>query len=165
MKARACPRRKTPLPVWALEEMTAVVESGSLDMPIDEARRFIFMLLLGFYGFLRRSELLSLTYDEVAVTETQIHLRLAKSKTDQLGRGVEVVIPIPGHDSFTIAHPACYLDLLWGGRTGERVFPHAASTYALVFSMLVELIGLPKEHFSFHSLRSGGATAAAEAGV
>ncbi|WP_306840015.1 hypothetical protein [Rhodococcus sp. LW-XY12] len=51
-------------------------------------RRDAAILLLGFAGAVRRSELVALTCRDIAVHRLDgLHIRLRKSKTDQEGRG------------------------------------------------------------------------------
>jgi site-specific recombinase XerD len=51
------------------------------------------LLLVGFAGALRRSELVALDRDDVAITSAGLTLVVRHSKTDQEGRGREVGIP------------------------------------------------------------------------
>ncbi len=53
-------------------------------------RRDRALLLIGFAGALRRSELVALQVEDVAVAADGLRLRIARAKTDQAGQGAEI---------------------------------------------------------------------------
>ena len=55
------------------------------------------LLLVGFFGAFRRSELVSLKWDQVSFATDGIVIKLSRSKTDQTGQGADCVIPF-GND-------------------------------------------------------------------
>ncbi len=60
-------------------------------------RRDRALLLIGFAGALRRSELAALQMEDVAVTASGLRLRIARGKTDQAGQGAEIGLPRGRH--------------------------------------------------------------------
>ena len=52
------------------------------------------LILVGFYSFCRRSEVLNLHYKDLNISEESIILTIPYSKTDQFGQGRQVVLPI-----------------------------------------------------------------------
>ncbi|MBY6313515.1 MULTISPECIES: site-specific integrase [Nocardiaceae] len=71
-------------------------------------RRDTALLLLGFAGAFRRSELADLECRDVTLhREDGLHIRLRKTKTDQEGRGV--VRALPATDSHTTCPPCAYV--------------------------------------------------------
>jgi integrase len=60
-------------------------------------RRDRALLLFGFVGALRRSELVSLRVEDVDVVGNGLRLRLRRGKTDQAGQGAEVGLPRGKH--------------------------------------------------------------------
>src|ERR1700744_20636 len=60
-------------------------------------RRDRALLLFGFIGALRRSELVALQVDDVAITADGLRLRIVRGKTDQTGQGAEVGLPRGRH--------------------------------------------------------------------
>jgi len=60
-------------------------------------RRDRALLLIGFAGALRRSELVALRVEDVAVTASGLRLRIARGKTDPAGQGAEVGLPRGRH--------------------------------------------------------------------
>jgi integrase len=60
-------------------------------------RRDRALLLFGFAGALRRSELVSLNVEDVAIVTDGLRLRIARGKTDQAGQGAEIGLPRGRH--------------------------------------------------------------------
>jgi integrase len=65
--------------------------------PSARGRRDRALLLFGFAGALRRSELVALTVEDVAIVPGGLRLRIFRSKTDQAGQGAEIGIPRGRH--------------------------------------------------------------------
>ena len=133
------------------------------------------LLLVGFAGALRRSELAAITVDDIAYTPEGLRLLIRKSKTDQEGSG-HVIGIVHGKDPLT-----CPVRAL-------RTWIHAANIYegpvfrpidrhenignsAITGRSVARIVkkaclhaGLPPELYSGHSLRAGFTTQAARAG-
>jgi integrase len=62
-------------------------------------RRDRALLLLGFAGALRRSELVALNVEDVAATAGGLRLRIRRGKTDPTGQGAEIGLPRGKHVS------------------------------------------------------------------
>jgi integrase len=60
-------------------------------------RRDRALLLFGFAGALRRSELVALNVEDVAVVAGGLRLRIVRGKTDQAGQGAEIGLPRGRH--------------------------------------------------------------------
>jgi integrase len=56
-------------------------------------RRDRALLLFGFVGALRRSELVALNVEDVAIVPGGLRLRIRRGKTDQAGQGAEIGLP------------------------------------------------------------------------
>ncbi|AXY49226.1 hypothetical protein YT1_p10025 (plasmid) [Rhodococcus ruber] len=87
-------------------DILTIVEKARTEVAgwADEAveRRDSALLLLGFAGAFRRSELVALTCGDIALHRLDgLHIRLRKSKTDQEGRGTIRALP------FTHSHTSC----------------------------------------------------------
>lgn len=122
------------------------------------------VLAVGFVTGLRRSELVALTWDDVAEEpHGGFILTIRRSKTDQAGESQVVAVPATG-DATTC--PATLLRRLirCSGCTG-RVFPVCERTVSTLVKRAAELSGFAVSDFSAHSLRSGLATTAGHAGV
>ena len=130
---RARPRRKSPVVLTTLEALLSVRPAPHFPGGVAR-RRDALLLLTGFAGALRRSELAALTFDDVQVrTEattgtTTLVVTLGATKTDQEGRRSQYVALPPGRHHHTC--PVCaftdWTELVQahsrGGPTGVRTF-------------------------------------------
>lgn len=135
------------------------------------------LLLLGFCGALRRSELVAVNIEDIAFTSQGIILTLPRSKTDQTGEGRKIGIP-HGRGRIcpvkeiniwycTQVHltkcsglfvPVSKNGTLAKTRLSDRAVADIIKHYA-------KKAGLPPEKYSGHSLRAGLATSAAQHGI
>ncbi|USC15513.1 site-specific integrase [Rhodococcus sp. 11-3] len=104
--ATAGGRPRSPREPLLTADIVAIVDKARADCRgwADEVveRRDAAILLLGFAGAFRRSELVALTCSDVALHRLDgLHIRLRKSKTDQEGRGTVRALP------FTHGHTSC----------------------------------------------------------
>lgn len=133
------------------------------------------LLLLGFAGGLRRSELVGLDVADIEHVCQGIVLHLRRSKTDQEGHGQKIGIPhgrtrwcpVGALDAWLSAsridEGAVFRPVDRHGRVqGARLSGEAVSA---VVKAGVAAVGIDPTAFSGHSLRAGLATSAAQAGV
>lgn len=154
------------------EDLRAVA-TGLGDRAIDVRDRAI--LLVGFAGGFRRSELAGLDVDDIEGHPGGLLVRLRSSKTDQerAGRKVEIVY---GADEATcpVRAARCWIDL--AGAAGpwlRRVDRHgnispdrlSAQAIGLVVKRHMARLGYDTRDFAGHSLRRGMATTAARNGA
>ena len=144
------------------------------------------LIVLAFFGLLRVSELRALKAQDIQWLDDHIVLHIRKSKCDQLRSGDKVYIarlggkycPILVFDKYIEMSGMSTSDLISDDFIFRRVIPQhgsfklALNNIAMTYSRIrdvvklkAEQIGLSKENFSTHSMRSGGATAAANANV
>ncbi len=64
---------------------------------LARGRRDRALLLFGFVGALRRSELVALRVEDVGIVTDGLRLRIVRGKTDQAGQGAEVGLPRGRH--------------------------------------------------------------------
>src|SRR6201996_3084773 len=81
------PQRAAALTLPLLRQLLATCDQSV------RGRRDRALLLFGFVGALRRSELVALHVEDVAVTADGLRLRIRRGKTDQTGQGAEVGLP------------------------------------------------------------------------
>jgi integrase len=140
---------------------------------IDQRDRVL--ILLGFAGAFRRSELAQLRLADITETEDGLRVVLRQSKTDQEGEGFIKGIPY-GHEYKTCPVRAWQAWQAVAGITDGLAFRsltrHSKLGTSLSDRAVAEIIkrrakaaGLEYTDFSGHSLRAGLATAAAQAGV
>lgn len=133
------------------------------------------LLLIGFAGAFRRSELVGLQYEDVEFVEHGLILQLTRSKTDQEGIGRKIAIPFARGSVCAVIALKDWLQVanIDSGPLFRPVTRHnhiectSLSTQAVadIIKMHVTAIGLDASRFSGHSLRSGLVTSAAQAGV
>lgn len=134
------------------------------------------LLLVGFAGAFRRSELVALKVEDLEFTTEGLIVHLRRSKTDQGGEGNIIGIPF-GKDTGTCPVRAVqdwlgesgiregYLFRPVDRWTGVAERPLESHRVATIVKEYAKTAGLDPAMFSAHSLRSGLATAAAAAGV
>jgi integrase len=162
-------RQATPL---IKEDLFVVLEATGSRLKDVRDRA---LLLLGFAGGFRRSELIGLNCDDVVLVRQGLEVTLRRSKTDQNGAGRKIGIPhgrgrwcpvgaleqwqaTSGITEGAIFRPVDRHDRVGSKRlSGEGV--------CLVVRERVQAAGIDPKGFSGHSLRAGLATSAAQAGV
>lgn len=162
--------RKTPTLVTDLRKMLRALPEG-LAGSRDRA-----LLLFGFAGAMRRSELVALNFGDLVLTDDGFVVTLRRSKTDQTGKGRRIGIPYGEHEE-TCPVKAMLAWLEQSGiergalfrkvnRHGQLEGPRLSDkSVALVVKRVLKAAGINPANFSGHSLRAGLATAAAIAGV
>lgn len=163
-------RGKAPARTQEIRRMTDTCGPGLLGTR-DRA-----LLLLGFAGAFRRSELVGLDVEDLDFTTDGLIIVLRHSKTDQEGAGAKVGIP---YGSTPATCPVRNVKA-WLAATGITTGPVFRSvsrwghlgtsrltdqTVARVIKRRAQAAELPADRYAGHSLRAGLATAAAEAGV
>jgi len=135
------------------------------------------ILLVGFAGAFRRSELAGLTLDDIQFTNDGLVITLRRSKTDQEGEGFAKGIPY-GSTPATCPVRALRAWLETGDITtgslfravwkgGQRLRPTPLNDRAIaeVIKRAAAAAGYDPTRFGGHSLRAGLVTTAAAAGV
>jgi len=161
-------RRVAPL---LKEQLLAIIgRLTGVSAARDEA-----LLLVGFAGAFRRSELVALEVADLRFTPEGMLIHVRHSKTDQEGEGRTVAIPFAKGSVCAVRALHRWLEV--GGITTGKVFrgvdrhgnvaaqgldPHSV---ARIVKIRVAEIGLHPGLFSGHSLRAGLVTSAAKAGV
>ena len=123
------------------------------------------ILLLGFAGGFRRSELVSLEKSDLEFVSEGVKITLRKSKNDQYGQGLIKGIPYFKNTKYC---PVIAVRewLSSSDKIGEKkLFPYSDKTVALIVKKYLGLIGLDNSQYSAHSLRSGFATSTAASGA
>ncbi len=160
--------QKAPATVEILTEMLRHIPD-TLQGLRDKA-----LLLLGFAGAFRRSELADLTMDDLQETALGLRITIKKSKTDQESQGQQIAIYQGARlrvvdavkawcDAAKITQGPVFRPLVKGGRVLSTTL--STKSIAQVVKRYAELAGLNHEDFSGHSLRAGFITSAAERGA
>ena len=134
------------------------------------------LILFGFAGAMRRSELVALNVGDLELTDDGFVVQVRRSKTDQTAKGRRIGIPYGQHketcpvkamlkwlDKAGIDRGALFRKVNRHGQTeGTRL---SGTSVALIVKRTLRASGCNPKHYSAHSLRAGLATAAAMAGV
>lgn len=133
------------------------------------------LLLLGFAGAFRRSELVGLDVADFEHVRQGVVVTLRRSKTDQEGRGRKIGIPVGRTRWCPVRHLAEWLDLAGitygpifrGMNRHGHVFDQRLSGEAvsIIVKRRAGAAGFDPNLYSGHSLRAGLATSAAMAGA
>ena len=145
------------------------------EMPTDlRGLRDRALLLVGFAGALRRSELIALDVEDLEECSEGFHVRIRRSKTDQEGAGNFVSIPHGSRlrpiralkdwlEASGIADGPIFRPIRKGGKVeAARLTDRSVAN---ILKAHVEAVGLDPTIFSGHSLRSGFVTSALQAGA
>lgn len=133
------------------------------------------LLLLGFAGAFRRSELVALDVADIAADGDGLRVTIRRSKVDQEGAGATLGVPY-GSDPLTcpvralrdwlgaagIAEGAVFRGVRRGDRLTDKRLD--GGTVGRILRRAAKRAGIPLERLSGHSLRAGLATTAAKAG-
>jgi integrase len=163
------PSSKAPATHDVIARMIAACPTTSLIGLRDRA-----MIVLGFAGAFRRSELLALEVADLVEVPDGLRVAIRRSKTDQEGAGQEVAIP-RGYRlrpvetlqawlaAAAISAGPVFRPVGKGGRIGTTALGDDGFVRAL--KRRAAACGLDPAEFSGHSLRAGFLTSAAESGA
>jgi integrase len=162
-------RRVAPL---LPDDLRAII--SSLGQSVRDIRDAA-VLLVGFAGAFRRSELVAIDCKEVEVSGRGAIIRIPRSKTDQEGYGRTVgiprtqglICPVAAYEQWLAVAEITDGPVFRAVRRGGCVLPGriSAEAIALIVKERASTIGLDASRYSGHSLRAGFATSAANAGV
>jgi len=122
------------------------------------------LILIGFAGGFRRSELVALLYEDIDFVPEGVKIFVKRSKTDQSGEGMTKGIPYFSNPDYC---PVISLKN-WLEKSeikSGKIFNMSDKSVALNVKKYTALAGLDSNKYSGHSLRSGFATSAAELGA
>ena len=120
------------------------------------------LILIGFSGGFRRSELVAITKDDVEFVKEGVKIFVKKSKSDQSGEGMTKAIPFFKHVEYC---PVVHLKNWMFENRDNLVFPISDKNVALIIKKHALKAGLDDKRYAGHSLRSGFATSTAELGA
>lgn len=144
--------------------------------------RFLILCIIGFAGFFRISELLAIKIQDIIDKKDFMEIYVAKSKTDQLREGHIVYVGSTNTSTCPVTWLRKYLSItglknepssflicrLAKTKTGHNVLGQHGITYETArktFLDHLQKVTNEPGKFGTHSLRSGGATAAANNNV
>ncbi len=153
-------KSKKPLLFNHLKQIIKVINNSSASKVKKLRDRSL--ILVGFSGGFRRSELVAITRDDVEFVEEGAKIFVKKSKSDQSGEGMVKAIPYFKHIEYC---PVDHLKKWMLENQKNLVFPISDKNVALIIKKYAQLAGLDEKKYAGHSLRSGFATTTAELGA
>ena len=167
-------KSKKPLLISNLKLLIKVIDEEN----IEDLKKFRdrSIILMGFSGGFRRNEIVSLDYDDLDFVTEGIKINLKRSKTDQFGEGSVKGLPYFANTQYCpvlslknwieiskISSGPLFRKISKGNKLLENRLTD--QTVALLIKKYLNIAGIDSKNYSGHSLRSGFATSAAEAGA
>ena len=122
------------------------------------------IILIGFAGGFRRSELVNIEIDDVEFVNEGVKIFIKRSKTDQSGEGMIKAIPYFENKLYCPVNSLKKWLKISEIKSG-KIFDISDKSVALIIKKYASLAGLDPTKYGGHSLRSGFATSAAESGA
>lgn len=160
------PRQKAPATSEVIHALLARIPSDTLQGKRDRA-----LVLLGFAGAFRRSELVSVTMENLTFSDKGVDVFLPRSKTDQEAGGQSVAIlngkvlrPVDRLREWLAAAEITDGPVFRRFNRGDHLAEETltAQSVALIVKKYADAAGLEFGDFSGHSLRAGFITSAAD---
>ena len=124
------------------------------------------LILVGFAGGFRRSELVNLNLEDIDFVNEGVKILIKRSKTDQSGEGIIKAIPYFDNNEFCpVIALKNYIKNRFIKNNEDKIFNISDKSVALIIKKYTQKAGLDSSNYSGHSLRSGFATTAAEFGA
>ena len=168
--------RKDPIKTDHLKEIADKFDKPGMSL---KDLQTLLIILVGFMGFMRWSDLSSIRVENIQILPSHMSILLEKRKNDQFRKGQYInfarfekigFCPVSVTERF-LARSGLDCGLLLTKTSGSGSKLHLTQTplpyhqaRKQVLAMIAA-IGLDVKKFGLHSLRSGGATAAANRGV
>jgi len=154
-------KAKKPLLINDLKSIVNVIDKDKNEKRKAKNRALI---LIGFAGGFRRSELVAILYEDIDFVSEGVKIFVKRSKTDQSGEGMTKGIPYFSNQKYC---PVISLKN-WLEKSevkSGRIFDMSDKSVALTIKKYTAIAGLDSNKYSGHSLRSGFATSTAELGA
>ena len=157
-------RQKAKKPIL-INDLKLIIKVIDEDKIRDKA-----LILLGFAGGFRRSELVNVYFQDIDFVPEGVKILIRRSKTDQSGEGSIKAIPYFENQEFCpVIALKDYLNNKFSKldkrKKDVKIFEISDKSVALIIKRYAEKAGLDSSKYAGHSLRSGFATTAAEFGA
>jgi len=155
-------KSKKPILINELKEIIKAIDK--VNYKKKRAIRDKAIILVGFAGGFRRSELVSINFNDLEFVPEGVKIFIKRSKTDQSGEGMIKALPYFENKEF------CPVTILkkWIETSEIKsglIFDIVDKSVALLIKKYVSISGLDQKKYSGHSLRSGFATVSAGFGA
>jgi site-specific recombinase XerD len=114
------------------------------------------LVLIGFSGGFRRSELVDIEYEDIEFVEEGVKIFVKRSKTDQFGEGMTKAIPYFDNINFCPVKALNKWTFIVEAEIKEgKIFNISDKSVALIIKKYANYAGLDSHRYAGHSLRSG----------
>ena len=150
-----------------LKDLKKIIDCINNEKETKKKLRDKALILIGFSGAFRRSELVSIEYEDLEFVDEGLKIFIKKSKTDQLGEGMVKAIPYFENKIFCpVSNLKEWINFISINKTkNKKIFEMSDRNVALIIKKYSKLAGLNPSNYAGHSLRSGFATSTAENGA
>ena len=167
-------RGKKPILINHLKAIVDVIDKQNVQ-EIKKIRDKT-IILIGFGGGFRRTELVSIDYEDLEFVPEGVKIIIKRSKTDQFGEGMIKGLPYFSNQTYCpVLHLKKWLDesniksgaIFRKFNKGFNLSDNRLTdqTVALLLKNYLNSAGIENKNYSGHSLRSGFATVSAESGA
>ena len=147
-----------------INELKSIINVINKDQNEKRRLRNRALILVGFAGGFRRSELVAILIEDIDFVSEGVKIFIKRSKTDQSGEGMTKGIPYFSNSEYCpVISLKSWLEKL--EVKNGKIFDISDKTVALTIKKYTAIAGLDSNKYSGHSLRSGFATSAAEFGA
>jgi site-specific recombinase XerD len=155
-------KSKNPILINELKEIINVIDKA--ENKEDKNARDKALILIGFSGGFRRSELVNIDFEDLEFTKEGVKIFIKRSKTDQSGEGMIKAIPYFKEKDFC---PVIFLKnwIEISNINKGFIFDISDKMVAILIKKYLSAAGFDSKKYSGHSLRSGFATVAADYGA
>jgi len=155
-------KSKNPILINELKEIINVIDKS--EKKEGKNVRDKALILIGFSGGFRRSELVNIDFEDLEFTKEGVKIFIKRSKTDQSGEGMIKAIPYFKEKDFC---PVIYLKnwIEISKLNKGLVFDISDKMVSILIKKYLSKTGFDPRKYSGHSLRSGFATVAASSGA
>jgi len=155
-------KSKKPILINELKEIIKSIDK--INKSDERKARDKAIILIGFAGGFRRSELVSIDYNDIEFVNEGVKIFIKRSKTDQSGEGMIKALPYFKNKEFC---PVIFLKkwLEISKIKSGLIFNISDKSVALLIKKYISFAGFDSNKYSGHSLRSGFATVSAESGA
>ena len=165
---------KKPILINHLKQIINVIDEQKIEK-IKKLRNKT-LILLGFGGGFRRTELISINKEDLDFVDEGVKITLRRSKTDQFGEGLikglpyftnEKYCPVTNLKNWLILSKIKTGPIFRRFKKGTILTDHRLTdqSVVLIIKDCLKIAGIENQNFSGHSLRSGFATVAAASGA
>ena len=147
-----------------INELKLIVNVIDKDKNEKRRKKNKALILVGFAGGFRRSELVAIDYEDVDFVTEGVKIFVKRSKTDQSGEGMTKGIPyFSNSDCCPVISLKNWIEE--SEIKSGKIFNISDKSVALTIKKYAAIAGLDSNKYSGHSLRSGFATSTAELGA